>query len=85
MRDAIASLHGCWTRRGLEAMAKAKKYNHAYTIAFELESDDEYALDVTPAMFRSALLKRVADMPDSEWRDACNLFDSNEVEGAEDE
>ena len=37
------------------------RYSHAYTIAFEIESDKEDASDVTADMIRRALEKRLSD------------------------
>lgn len=57
------------------------KYNHAFDIAFSLESDDPDAKDVTPAMFKAALLERIAQLDASnEWEEACGApFDTYEV------
>ena len=38
------------------------KYNHAYTVAFSLESDHPEGEDVTADMIRVALLRRIADL-----------------------
>lgn len=59
------------------------RYNHAYTIAFALsESEHPDGNDVTPAMLKSALLKRVDDMDkagDTEWLEAVSApYDSYE-------
>ena len=35
------------------------KYNHAYDIAFSLESNHEFGEDVTPVMYETALLNRI--------------------------
>ena len=44
------------------------KYNHAYDIAFSLESNHEFGEDVTPGMLRTALLNRIKDLDDAnEW------------------
>lgn len=58
------------------------KYSHAYTLAFEVESSDEEAGDVTPAMFKSALLRRIAEMDEeNSWHAACGApFDTIEIE-----
>jgi hypothetical protein len=37
------------------------RYNHAYTIAFEIESNKEDASDVTADMIRRSLEKRLSD------------------------
>ena len=55
------------------------RFNHAYTVAFEVISYREDASDVTPQMLKDALLKRIADLDASyfpgkgqgwEWPDA---------------
>ena len=56
-------------------------YNHLFDVAFSLESDDCDAEDVTPAMLRAALLKRIEDLDAAdEWLHACGLCDTYEVE-----
>jgi hypothetical protein len=62
------------------------KFNHMFDIAFSLDSDSEDASDVTPAMLRDALLRRIADLdltvevhaPSGEtlWLEACSLCDT---------
>ena len=50
------------------------RFNHAFDLAFSLESDEENAGDVTPAMLKKALLKRIAALDaagDNEWLEAC--------------
>lgn len=57
------------------------RYNHMFDIAFSLESDDCDAKDVTPAMLRAALLKRIDTLDASgEWLEARGLCDTYEVE-----
>jgi hypothetical protein len=57
------------------------KFNHAFTIAFSVVSDDPEGRDVTPDMFRAALLQRIAQL-DAEkayggWEQACDApFDT---------
>lgn len=57
------------------------RYSHAYDIVFEVQSDKEDGSDVTPAMLRAALLKRIEDVFENsgEWEHACDLFDTYEV------
>jgi hypothetical protein len=57
------------------------QYHHAYDIAFAVESNDEDAKDVTPAMMKAALLKRIEDVFDNsgEWMEACDWWDTYEV------
>lgn len=57
------------------------RYNHAYDIAFSVVSNDPEGRDVTPAMFRAALLKRVSELDAEErfggWEQACGApFDT---------
>ena len=55
-------------------------YNHMFDLAFSLESNDCDAKDVTPAMLRAAILKRV-EMIDAanEWAESCGLCDTYET------
>ena len=59
------------------------RYNHAYELAFSLNSNDPEGLDVTPDMFREALLRRIAQLDAEEahggWEQACGApFDTYE-------
>lgn len=60
------------------------KYNHAYDIAFSLESNHEYGEDVTPDMLRTALINRIKDLDNAnEWGEINGNsvpFDTYEVE-----
>lgn len=70
------------------------RYNHAFDIAFSVISDDPGGDDVTPAMLKEALLKRIADLDASydpanpsdkggEWLEAVGVpFDTYEEEDA---
>lgn len=72
----------------LEAIAHAEKqpvkqYNHAYEVAFSLVSNDPEGKDVTPAMFRAALLRRIKQLDLEKdyggWEAACGApFDTYE-------
>lgn len=57
------------------------RYSHAYDIVFEVQSDKEDGSDVTPAMLRAALLKRIEDVfgNSGEGERACDLFHTYEV------
>ena len=61
------------------------RYNHAYELAFSVVSNDPEGLDVTPEMFRAALLRRIVQL-DAEaahggWEQACGApFATYEVE-----
>jgi hypothetical protein len=62
------------------------KFNHLFDIAFSLDSDSEDASDVTPAMLRAALLRRIADLDETVkvhgpsaamlWLEGCGLCDT---------
>ena len=57
------------------------KYNHMFDVAFEVISDDAEGEDVTPAMLRAAMLRRIEILDTSgEWLHACGLCDTYEVE-----
>ena len=56
------------------------RFNHMFDVAFSLESNCEDASDVTPAMLRAALLRRIDDLGVcDEWKEACGLCDTYEV------
>jgi hypothetical protein len=63
-------------------MAKQKKpkFNHAYTIAFEVSgSKDENGKDVTGKRLRSAIKQRLKSLTDEELADACEApFDTHQ-------
>lgn len=49
------------------------RYNHAYTIAFEVISDHPKGDDVTPEQLKAALTQRIENLDsagDLEWLDA---------------
>jgi hypothetical protein len=55
------------------------KFNHLFEMAFSLDSDSEDASDVTPAMLRDALLRRIADLDqNADWLEACGCCDTYE-------
>lgn len=49
------------------------RYNHACSIAFEVISDDPDGNDITPAMLKTALERRIQDVfvDSGEWAEAC--------------
>jgi hypothetical protein len=58
------------------------RYNHATTIAFDFVSNDPNAYDATPTMLKTALLRRIKDLGESdEWIEAClppfDTYDEN--------
>lgn len=58
------------------------RYNHAYTVAFSLNSDHPDGEDVTPEMLRVALLRRIIQLDeDGEWEEAVGApYDTYENE-----
>jgi hypothetical protein len=50
-----------------------------YDMAFSLESGTEDGSDVTPAMLRAALERRIKALTDAELFEACGLCDTYEV------
>ena len=59
------------------------KYNHAFDIAFSLESESEDGSDVTPQMLSAALRQRAngLDRNPIEWLEATGApFDTCEIE-----
>lgn len=59
------------------------RYNHAFEVAFSVVSDDPEGRDVTPEMFRAALLRRVSQLDQEAayggWEQACGApFDTYE-------
>jgi hypothetical protein len=55
-------------------------YNHMFDVAFSVESDDCNAEDVTPAMLRAALIKRIETLDaENDWAEACGLCETYEI------
>lgn len=80
-----------WQAAGIAIAAdppevRVKRYNHAYDVAFSVVSNDPEGLDVTPVMFRAALMRRIKQL-DAEaavggWEEACGApYDTYEEEG----
>mgnify|MGYP000577908318 CR=1 FL=1 len=60
----------------------AKKFNHAFDLAFEVISNQEDGEDVTPEMLKEGLLKRIENMDlANEWLEACGGPFDTHVEG----
>lgn len=57
-------------------------YNHAFTIALEVVSSDKDGADITPAMFRQAMLNRIAQLDREGWEQVMTdkPFDTYEIE-----
>lgn len=65
---------------------QARKWNHMFSVAFSLESYSPTADDITPQMFREALMRRIEDLDNSlnqlEWFEATGApNDTYEVNG----
>jgi hypothetical protein len=57
------------------------KYNHAFSIAFELYSNHEWGDDITPAELRSAIQRRLDNLPDEKLIEAVGEpFDTIELD-----
>lgn len=57
------------------------KFNHAYTFAFEVTSNDENGADLTGLDLRRALLARLDDLSDNDMIEACDApYDTFEIE-----
>ena len=55
------------------------KFNHAFTIAFEVVSNDPEGEDVTADMLRAALEQRIRSLGNLEWLEACGSpYDTHE-------
>jgi len=56
------------------------KFSHVYEIAFTVLSNTEDGSDVTPAMLKAALERRIQDVfiNSGEWEAACFLLDTSE-------
>ena len=56
-------------------------YDHAFTISFSVRSDTPDASDITPAILRAAIVRRLASLPDDEMLEAVGEpFDSYEID-----
>lgn len=56
------------------------KFNHAYTLSFEITSNHEEGEDLTGLDLRKALLARLDDLSDNDMLEACEPFDTFEIE-----
>lgn len=52
------------------------RYNHLYTIAFSVMSNDPDADDVTPDMLRAALWARIRQLDSDHTLSACEWFEA---------
>lgn len=58
------------------------KFNHAYTLSFEVISNHEEGEDLTGLELRKALLARLEDLSDNDMLKVCELFDTIEEEAS---
>lgn len=67
-----------------EHRQECARYNHAFTVAFEVESDHESGEDVTQDMLRTALLRRMDTLDEeNSWVEATGCpFDTYENDPA---
>lgn len=61
------------------------KFNHAYTLSFEITSNHEEGEDLTGLDLRKALLKRLDDLSDDDMLEACEPFDTFELDEIDDD
>jgi len=62
---------------GIVDTRRKNMYNHAFTIAFEVKSSNPHGEDLTGGELREALLRRVNELSDEEFVEACDApFDS---------
>lgn len=55
-------------------------YDHAFTIAFSVKSDTPDASDITPAILRAAIVRRLASLPDDQMLEAVGApFDTSDI------
>lgn len=61
------------------------KFDYAFDIAFSVLSDEPEGKDVTPAMFRAALLRRIIELDETNtWEEACGVpYDAAEIDQAQ--
>jgi hypothetical protein len=61
------------------------KFNHAVALVFDVISDEPHGEDITPAMYKKALLKRIASLDEgNEWVEAIGApHDTYEEDKAE--
>jgi len=61
------------------------EFNHAYTFSFEVTSNHEEGEDLTGLDLRKALMARLDDLSDNDMLEACEPFDTFEIEDDEEE
>jgi len=56
-------------------------YSHACDLAFEVVSQHKDGEDITPAMFRLAIIKRINDIDRTDsWDQTVNIFDTYDMD-----
>ena len=58
------------------------QFNHLYDIAFSVISENEDGEDITGAMVRESILRRLAGITDDEIMEAIGYCDTYEIEEA---
>lgn len=59
------------------------KFNHMYSLSFEITSNDEEGEDLTGLDLRKALLARLEYLSDDDMLEACESVDTFEIEDAD--
>ena len=59
------------------------RYNYAFDIAFEVESDEHDWHAIQPEALKAALLKRIAELDKNppDWLEACGSYDCYDKDG----
>ena len=56
-------------------------YSHGCDLAFEVVSQHKDGKDITPAMFRLAIIKRINDIDrTNSWDQTINIFDTYDMD-----
>jgi len=63
-----------------EAVSNNMKYNHAFDFAYEVATDIEDPDKIDPEVLRAACIKRMQTMDAKEIHEACECFDTLNVE-----
>jgi hypothetical protein len=56
------------------------KFNHLYDISFSVISEDEDGVDITGAMVRESILRRLEGITDDEIMESIGYCDTYEIE-----
>lgn len=83
-RAAEEAVDGMLAVKEAQPAPHCRRYNHAYSVAFSLESLHPDGDDVTAEMLQTALQKRIRDLDrcgDIEWLEACGApYDTYEID-----